>query len=92
MTMRVRKSGWERDVEVEVDIDKGWDLCLCGGGRRRCSGVGGGGVVLIVVMEVMGGGGARGVWRSGGGSGSVAHRRETVWQRLKFWCCVWFSW
>ena len=54
MTMRVRKSGWERDVEV--DIDKGWDLYLCGGGLRRCSGVGGGGVVLIVVMEVMGGG------------------------------------
>ena len=55
MTMRVRKSGWERDVKVEVDIDKGWDLCLCGGGGGRCSGFGGGGVVLIVAMEVMGG-------------------------------------
>ena len=55
MTIRVRKSGWERDVKVEVDIDKGWDLCLCGGGRGCCSGVGGGVVVLIVVMEVMGG-------------------------------------
>ena len=51
------ESGWERDVEVH----KGWDLCLCGGGGRSC-----GGVVVVV-----GGGVDCGYGGDGGGGGGV---------------------
>ena len=54
------ESGWERDV----DVHKGWYLCLCGGGGRSCGGVivgggvdcgdGGDGVMLVVLMVVVG--------------------------------------
>ena len=49
------ESGWDRDV----DVHKGWDLCLCGG--RSC-----GGVVVVV-----GGGVDCGYGGDGGGGGGV---------------------
>ena len=70
----------ERDVEVH----KGWDLCLCGGGGRSCGDVVvGGGVDCGDGGDGGGGGGVdgsggnsgeSGMCRSGGGSGNVVHR------------------
>ena len=56
------ESGWERDVEVH----KGWDLCLCGGGRSCGGVVVGGGVDCGYGGDGGGGGGVDG---SGGKSG-----------------------
>ena len=76
-------SGWERDVEVH----KGWDLCLCGGGAGCGGGVGGGDGVdgsdggdRGGCVDGSGGnsgvgdGGESGVCRKNRGGGSVVHR------------------
>ena len=61
-------SGWERDVEFH----QGWDLCLCGGDGIDVSD-GGGGVEGSGGNSGAGDAGESIVYRSGGGSGSVAY-------------------
>ena len=56
------ESGWERDVEIH----KGWDLCLCGDGGYCGGGVAGGGSVDCSDGGNWGGG----VDGSGGNSGA----------------------
>ena len=70
------ESWWERDLQVH----KGWDLCLCGGavgggGNVDCSDEGdwGGSVDGSGGNSGVGDGGESGAYRSGDGGGSVVH-------------------
>ena len=68
--------------ERDVEIHKGWDLCLRGGGGGRGGGVGGGvdgsdgdgGVYGSGGNSGVGDGGESVVYRSGRGGGIVVHR------------------
>ena len=77
---------------LDVEVHKGWDLCLCGGGGCCGGGVGGGGSVDCSDGGDWGGGadgsggisgvgdvGESGVYGSGGGGGIVVHRQCWRW-------------